>query len=608
MLEVAPRPLPIASTPPSPNRSNPFGNADAASPTAPIQGFWLPPHVEVRPRIIPLDPAWNDAIEARREQLLGNSGGMAPLASLPVPAATVAESSPIVDSGPLPPVAEVFGVNLGADAIGAESVPNPNSGLISALAFNASQAGLSGTTASSLFGGLVASGTTGATPATPVFGPQPVVSRLVAAGNAWTFRLEWPSDTAIAIPLPDVASMRIHDAFDDGDLSNSYEIHLDPGTRHLEIGLAPEDGSTTLPESMDLYDQTGRLYPADQAVQGSTLGPRAYIWNFASGGAMPTALYLKVSLPSSNGATPLGSNSGSSNGSPYVIRIVQSPSASASSETPTSGTGTDNGSSQTIYDYTVVRTPTLSSQPGGGSGSAPPTAITPSPTPSQADSPDSNSSSAGLVSIVLPIPSLSVAGSPSPTLVPVANGPLPTRSTAPLGGVLASGTDPVPPVDPHEAANGEVALEDPIPVVDDLAVAPPLIGVPQGAEGQAEAQVVAVRGPGGFPLLATALVAGMPLNRGLAHPGGLDGTTLADGGPDGAGLDAGSLAPSLGAEVQGRKSPRFSALSGMTWAVTFGVGLVLPDLVAAFQFKTYKRPRLRLAALRPRPRRPSSDA
>ena len=85
---------------------------------------------------------------------------------------------------------------------------------------------------------------------------------------------------------------------------------------------------------------------------------------------------------------------------------------------------------------------------------------------------------------------------------PAATGPLPTRSATPLGGVLADG-DPIPQIDRLEAAKVDLDLIVPSqPGGERVARADGIVDEPQdGPEGP----LVAVRGPGGFPLLASGL-------------------------------------------------------------------------------------------------------
>jgi len=449
----------------------------------------------------------------------------------------------------------------------------------------------------------------------PFFGPQPVTPIVTNLGNPWAFQLVWPADTTVALPLPEVPSMRIHDAIDENNSSNSYEIRLNPNAQHIEITLASENSDELLPETMQVFDQTGRLFPVDQAVLGSVVGPKSFVWDFPSSstGRAPTALYLRISLPTGLGDFKSDPHTSAS---PYVLRIIESPNHVDSEGSAPDSNGMKPVLDSAMFDYTIVRTPIgyvpppSPVDPSAQTPSAPGTMLTGN------DSSNSGSYSSDLGSFILPTSALSLASLPAPILIPLANGPLPARSTAPFGGVLASDTDPVPPVDPHEAAHGEMALEDPVPAAgDEVVLAPPLLVVPHGAGDEKDGPVIAVRGPGGFPLLATALVAEVPSSKPTsAHPGkhALPADSqLASQQTDGSEASRDSewlpaIDSSETAKKDGRrhKTRRLSALSGVTWAVTFGVGLMLPDLVAAFQFKTIKRPRFRLTSFRQIPRRP----
>jgi hypothetical protein len=109
-----------------------------------------------------------------------------------------------------------------------------------------------------------------------------------------------------------------------------------------------------------------------------------------------------------------------------------------------------------------------------------------------------------------------------PGLVLVATGPLPSRTAAPLGGVLASG-DPVPLVDHRDAAVIDLALLD---LVGVRHTSPVEEAVPSFVDEQASSRrdaedvglALAGRGLGGLPLLGSSLTEMVRSNRKGALP------------------------------------------------------------------------------------------
>jgi hypothetical protein len=179
--------------------------------------------------------------------------------------------------------------------------------------------------------------------------------------------------------------------------------------------------------------------------------------------------------------------------------------------------------------------------------------------------------------------------------------------------VLAVG-DPIPPVDPHEAARGELAQFDPgrdLLDADSGAVRTVPVGLSAG--GNDDIPPVATRGPSGFPLLATALISGPLARRALATAATPcqqtpeTATAIAAPPLPPSSLSSGEAAPGLASGAQPDRAGRArsrrgrqasSLLPGVTVAFALGVGLLLPDLVAVFQFASPSRPRLRLGPLR----------
>jgi hypothetical protein len=151
----------------------------------------------------------------------------------------------------------------------------------------------------------------------------------------------------------------------------------------------------------------------------------------------------------------------------------------------------------------------------------------------------------------------------------VSTGPLPARSAAPLGGVLADG-DPVPQIDRRDAAAIDLELIGLSPREPDE----PAVALADAAAEDAtkpQGRLAPVRGPGGFPLLASAPSVATPA--------------------------ADSTAPATAASSSRPHSrSRPSVGSGLTFALTLVFGLMLPDLAAAFQLAERPRTRFRLGS------------
>jgi hypothetical protein len=163
--------------------------------------------------------------------------------------------------------------------------------------------------------------------------------------------------------------------------------------------------------------------------------------------------------------------------------------------------------------------------------------------------------------------------------------------------VLASG-DPVPPVDPHELARVDVAVDDLESDPDAGDALLPRTPVPEG-----DGMVVAVRGPGGFPLLATALLAEpLPVPIGstqplpMEAPGAID---VADNASAGADLVCAATSPAA-ERARTKKPRRASAATGVTFALILMIALSLPDVVARFPLSSLepRRPRFPVALIR----------
>jgi hypothetical protein len=160
---------------------------------------------------------------------------------------------------------------------------------------------------------------------------------------------------------------------------------------------------------------------------------------------------------------------------------------------------------------------------------------------------------------------------------PVSTGPLPMRSAAALGGVLATG-DPVPQVDRADAVVIDLALTGLVPEEP--------VG-PEEDDPAASGRLAEVRGPGGFPLLASSL------SPSLAAPPADSPWAAVPRSPE-ANIPPPSVRPAPAASSTrpaARSHP--SAGSGLTFALSLVFGLVLPDLADALRRDEPPRDRAR---------------
>jgi hypothetical protein len=208
----------------------------------------------------------------------------------------------------------------------------------------------------------------------------------------------------------------------------------------------------------------------------------------------------------------------------------------------------------------------------------------------------------------VPINDRMTTDSDDSTSTSAAVGPLPARSAAPIAGVLEQGGDPIPVVTPVEAVRVSLARIAPVPeafaVVVQARDVHQLESVPPGTSVRLEI----LRGNGGLPLLATSLIGDLVV-RGAVTPQVRDaGDTEAQGGfvssaPENS-TPARPASPEPVTVTRPESTPRrgglrrSSAVAGLTAAVALVLGVLVPDLVTAFQFPPKPRLRIRLARLR----------
>jgi hypothetical protein len=340
-----------------------------------------------------------------------------------------------------------------------------------------------------------------------------------------------------------------------------YQIPIDANTITVKFQIAPQVAGAPLNEEMMVFDPSGRkiadLRPGSKGGGFSVTVPsyirgliRARWWLHLEIAAVPS------SDSSSQATTPpamtpfvlvitreYASSSPDEFSSPGAVRVIPLPSEGSRTELA-------DGGSQ------------ASSNPAAGLGASPSLTLTSGP----------------------------VGQGPVPT--PAATGPLPSRTAAPLGGVLDDG-NPVPAIDRLAAVRVDFDLIDPgAPGSPSARGAAPVLDEPQGVPS---GPVVAIRGPGGFPLLASGLVGSRPIAPMASVAAMVPWAMPADSG-DAPSPDAEQ------AEAPGRSRPgrRAMAMSGLSVAMALGFGLVLPDLVSTFQEREPRRFRLRLRR-KPRP-------
>ena len=191
-----------------------------------------------------------------------------------------------------------------------------------------------------------------------------------------------------------------------------------------------------------------------------------------------------------------------------------------------------------------------------------------------------------------------------PGSVLVATGPLPSRTAAPLGGVLAKG-DPVPLVDSRDAAVIDLALLDLMGARDVDSDDQTVISVtdPSGAGStthEPEDGGLAGRGLGGLPLLGSSMT---DFSRSIrkrdlprideTEPDVTKPRSGAQSPPQGSSLDPLVTEPvsDSGVQPQPMSGRRISALAGLSIMAAFTVGLVLPEFSGKRlrRFRTWSR-------------------
>jgi hypothetical protein len=197
--------------------------------------------------------------------------------------------------------------------------------------------------------------------------------------------------------------------------------------------------------------------------------------------------------------------------------------------------------------------------------------------------------------VAIPIPTVDLALKLKPVPVPVATGPLPSRAAAPLGGILASG-DPVPVVDPHDAAVVDLALTDLSQSGDaqaEILAIQEAFAPEDESPTRSRGPLVSLRGPGGSPLFGTSLTgesrptfpSGLPVLSALPSFGPAPGFTSDN--------FRGDPAPASEPRKPVVTCSR-PAVYGLTVAFALSIGLMLPSVTDPCRDRGPSRPRFRV--------------
>jgi hypothetical protein len=380
-------------------------------------------------------------------------------------------------------------------------------------------------------------------------------------------------DQASAQVLPFETHTSVFGEVSPADPAKVFEILSDPRTHVLAIDLSPTS-DTAAPLEMAVYDLSGRKL----AESGPTAGPDARPLSMnvtADQLGQSSGLYVKIAAaPSSPDSAPSSPGTGAEG---FVLQVTRDPETGgpASSTTQNLTPLVHLGDGSTLAVTAMSRVDFETGWESSATASA-----------------DSGLTESVVLGGALVVSSAS-PGQPTPSSTAVATGPLPERAGAPLGGVLAEG-DPVPQIDRHDPALVDLALiglpePEPLPGLSDVNLDAMVAGLEPGSE-QGE-ELVAIRGPGGFPVLASslhgermadadALVAVLPqsvTSSGVASPG-----------------SAAAVTPAETVADRQRKPIRVaSMLPGMMVAMAMVFGLVLPDVSRLMTIVEAPRFRLR---------------
>ncbi|WP_406697487.1 hypothetical protein V5E97_01385 [Singulisphaera sp. Ch08] len=402
-------------------------------------------------------------------------------------------------------------------------------------------------------------------------------------------------DWSTAHQVPFARIVTVHGSLSPGSAPDLLEIYSESGVSYFDFVLKSAWANQPIAEGIRVFDANFKEY-ANYSPNPAT---SSFTFSIRLRSEKASSLFVKITPPAeTEPAYAQGFDY-----FPYILEVTRNPQSAPQLGGPSTSPADE---SDPFANCPFLGSLNISPFPLDTSTGP----LIPPPEPS---SPDPNTQNQPPV-VSGPLPyepgQDEYAGTYSP---PVHVGPLPVRSTAPLGGVLAA-PETVPPVDRHEAARADLAEFDPARPVDDLDLE---VRLPVPVAEPEVVQVVTLRGPGGLPLLATALIASS------AAVVTTDSATSADSG-QAESVEAASAPGFVSAPIPGNsrsaessplqsppsrttteasgrppsRSRRSSVVPGLTLAFALVVGLVLPDLFASLQFLAPSRPMVRLRLIR----------
>ena len=371
-----------------------------------------------------------------------------------------------------------------------------------------------------------------------------------------------------AVDVPTVASPAVVDVLSSVDAGNSYHVSLDARTTALELDLHGTPATTPETNQLSVVDETGK--PVGKAEPSSD--PTSVRWKVSSTEMSPGSKKLVVRINRGDSAqqpsNPLDSPPN------FDLRITRQ-GESESSTAPLGGTAPapDSGPSAPLSAIVSL--------------------VVPPPATTLEGSPSSDESEPPAVQVsALPVPASQTIALPGS----VPTGPLPVRSAAPLGGILAEG-DPIPQADRRDALLIDLDL---IGVLVDAPVAPRRGLLDSKSEFETEMEpdrLELVRGAGGFPVLAS-LAIGVPGGR-IASPAREGARSEMAPIPEVAVAPI-EVAPlrdrptGVSAGTESRRTYRISVGSLLVFTVSIVFSLVLPDFALGIPSLENPRGRRRL--------------
>ena len=392
-----------------------------------------------------------------------------------------------------------------------------------------------------------------------------------------------PDQLRNAKPLPDSDLVQATGTVAASQGPMYFRITLNEGTASLDIQLQSSDRTRPVMELVMLLDESGHdLFSMRGDVGTSRLSLHVYL----PPGYEHRSIYLSIAMPSPSA----GLDSASGPSSPVGANPVVPP--AVSQVTPVDPT-TSGFVLQVTRESISVTSP----------ASSDPTVLGPSQsTTSQAGARVGSPASLSPDETIQPVGTAPAGVRTSPPVaLPIATGPLPSLSAAPLGGILAIEGDPTPRVAIRDTTAIDLALSDLAQVHeenDDNVALAAAEGTPVEFGPHDDGTVVTLRGPGGFPLLGSLLMAE---NRGVrpsawgelpaisfARPPRLSPTTTnPDSGPSEEPASTLPRPPAAGA------IRRVSIVAGVSIAFAFVSGLIFPALIDPFRPEASLRSTLR---------------